>query len=225
MTTAQEWMQPERASSVGSELAEASHALVARMIETASLEQGVSDRVQIAEAQARVKAFFEPLKSMAFKLHKALCMREHEVLDPLIKLDDMKRKAITALKTQADRARREAERDEAEQRHREYLAHVEAEAVALEQAGHMGTAAQVRGEAATMPLPVVVLPDATKAVAGLRFKRRYLWRYRDEDRARAELPREFLRIDERSISVYANERRGTGSLPGIEFYYVDEPIR
>lgn len=217
--------RPESAQGVGVELADSTSTLAASLAETPSLERAVVDRQAIAAAVERVTEFFGPFKAMAFKLHRALCDRENAILAPLRQLDTDKRDAIREFKRKEDEARRDAERAEAERRFREQQARVEEEALALERAGHMGTAAAVRSEAATAPLPVVVLPDKTKTV--VQFRRRYLWRYAGGDIAKASalVPREYLTVDERAISAYARAMMGRGAIPGIEFYTVDDPIR
>jgi hypothetical protein len=76
-------------------------------------------------------------------------------------------------------------------------------------------------EALTAPAPVVVLPDTTKTVEGLKFTRRWLWRVTQE----RLVPREYLCLDDKKIGAYARAMKGSGQIPGIEIYFVDDPVR
>ena len=39
------------------------------------------------------------------------------------------------------------------------------------------------------------------------------------------LPREFLIPDEKKIGAYARSMKGSGAIPGVDIYYVDDPTR
>jgi hypothetical protein len=218
--------QPDSAKGVGGELAADTTALVTRVgvvsvSDRASLEQAVLDRQAIGESVKRVQAFFEPFKSSAYKLHRMLCDRENEILGPLLRLDQAMKAGISSFKAAEDRARQQREREESERRRREDEARAAVEAAALEAAGDHALAAAVVDEAIAAPAPVVVLPDATKGVEGLKFTRRWLWRPQNE----ALVPREFLCLDEKKIGAYARAMKGSGAIPGIEIYHVDDPVR
>ena len=98
-------------------------------------------------------------------------------------------------------------------------------------------AAAVMDEAIAAPMPIAVLPDVTRQVEGLKFTRRWLWRYAGGPkeiektpaaivtRAMELTPREFLRHDDKKIGAYVRAMKGTGKIPGIEIYYVDDPVR
>src|SRR5262245_54322762 len=169
------------------EIVETTQQLVERLRETvvcdrASLQQAAIDRQQLAEAEKRVAAWFQPAKSALHRWHAFVCDREREVLAPIKALDEIKRKAISAYKQREEQERRDREQAEAERRRREHEARVAAEAAALERDGHAELAAAVVDEAIESPLPVVVLPDETKSIPGLRFVKRYGWRYVGGDR-------------------------------------------
>lgn len=235
--------QPDSAKRVGTELAATSVSLVATLKlttaidSTAALEQFVIDRQQLGDAIKRVLAFFGPLKGMAHELHSALCSREREILAPLQQLDDLKRRAIAEYKAQCDRERQQREREEAELRRREEQDRAAAEAAQLEAAGEVEMAAAVIAEAIAAPPPVVALPDETKSVDGLKFRRRWLWRYAGGPkeiadtpplvfaRALAQLPIAYHCVDEKKIGAVVRSSKGTIEIPGIEVYYVDEPVR
>ena len=85
--------------------------------------------------------------------------------------------------------------------------------------------------------PVVALPDALRTIDGLTFRRRWTWKYaggpavvKDTPpdvlaRALAKIPPEFLMVDEKKIGAYARSMKASGSIPGIQIYFVDDPLR
>ena len=204
---------------------------------TADLEQAVEDRVYIGDAITRVETFFTPLKQMAHKLHATLCERERTILAPLKAVDASRRTAISAYKEQQDAERRERELALSDQRQREEQARAASEAAALEHAGQRELAAAVLAEAIDAPPPVVTLPDVTTTVTGLKFRRRWLWRYSGGPkdvtktppaiiaRTMKLIPREFLVLDARKVGQYATAMKHAGTIPGIEIYSVDDPVR
>jgi hypothetical protein len=225
--------EPEAATKVGGELSATTSALVVRLghstalATVADLEQAVEDRRQIGDAIKSVEAFFEPLKRMANQLHKALCARENGILGPLRKLDEQKRQGMSAFKAAQDRERRAREQALAEEQRREREARAISEAGQLEHAGEHAMAAAVVAEAIAAPPPVVALPDPTKGIEGLHFRRTWKWRYVGGDKARALalLPRAFLMPDESKIAEYGTRHQESAQLPGVEFFYEDLPVR
>jgi hypothetical protein len=225
--------QPETATTAGGELVASTSALVSRLagppaiVTVAEAEAAVTDRHELGAAIKTVEAFFAPLKSLAHQLHKGLCDRESAILRPLQRLDDEKRRALGDFKAAQDRARRERERALVEAQRQEREAAAVAEAGILERAGEHAIAAAVVNEAIAAPAPVVVLLDVTKTIADLKFRRVWKWRYVGDDPARALalLPREYLTADERKISAHATSMKASASIPGIEFYCDDLPVR
>lgn len=218
--------QPDTAKAVGGDLAADTVALVervgvVRVLDVPSLEQAVLDRQAIGDSVKRVETFFAPFKSTAHKLHKMLCDRENEILGPLLRLDRAMRDGISTFKAAEDRARQQREREESDRRRREDEERATREAAALEQAGDHALAAAVVAEALAAPAPVVVLPDTTKGVEGLKFTRRWLWRVVHTE----IVPREYLCLDEKKIGAYARAMKGSGQIPGIDIYFVDDPVR
>jgi hypothetical protein len=223
---------PSSAAGVGVELAAASTSLAAtvrangpHVLDLAALEQAVHDRQAIGDALKRVEEFFAPIKQMAHQLHKAICAREATIREPLERADKERQEAIRLYKAVEDRKRRDVEERLAREAQRQREQDAAREAAALETAGEHAAAAAVIAETIATPAPVVALPDPTKGIA--KFTRRYLWRPIGDNRLNAErlIPREYLTIDEKKIGAYARAMKGTGSIPGIEFYYVDDPIR
>jgi hypothetical protein len=214
---------------IGADLAANTASLAARLagaqvVDLVTLDQAVQDRQQIADAQKRVTEFFRPLKAAAHHAWKLLCEREAAVLAPLTERDTELRTGISAYKAAADRQRREQERALADAARIERDRVAAAEAAAHEAAGEHDLGAMVLADAIAAPPPVVVLPDATKAIAGLKFTRRWLWRF-VPNFSLAMLPAEFLMADEKKIASYVRSMKGSGHISGVEIYYTDDPVR
>lgn len=223
--------QPERAHGVGKEhetdvqlFVESSTSLA--VTDLASLEGAVAIRQAIGGRQKKIVEFFRPLKDAAFKMHRAICQRESDVLGPLDALDRQLRSNISDFKTAQDRLRAARERELAEQQRIEQQIRAAVEAAALESAGETEMAAAVIEEAIAAPMPIAVLPDETKQVVGLKFRTEWKWRFAtDEARALQLIPREFLSIDPRKLTAFAKAMKGAGKVPGVVFYSDQMPVR
>jgi hypothetical protein len=225
-------IQPDLAQRLGPDLQKETQALVVRfseiaVIDRSSCQQAVLDRQEIGDRMKRVEAFFEPFKSMAFKLHKAICSREGEILAPLKALDTRLRDGIQAFTAAEDRKRRDEEQRLAEERRREEEVHQLAEAAQLEAAGDTELAAAVIEQAIAAPAPVVNLPDVRRQVDGLKTRTEWKWRYTGNsvERAMQLIPREYLCIDEKKVGAYVRAMKGTAKIPGIEVYSEQVPVR
>jgi hypothetical protein len=187
------------------------------------------------DAIKRVEEFFKPLKAMADQLHKALCSREREILEPLRSADVAKVDAIKRYHLTEQRERQRRQDAEAEARRRDDQDRAAIEAARLEEQGEHALAAAVVEEAIAAPTPVVVYPDPVAAVVS--FTRRWKWKYQHGPaditktppqlvaRALALVPKEFLCLDEKKVGAYARSMKTTGHIPGIDIYAVDEPNR
>jgi hypothetical protein len=203
----------------------------------ASYERAAQIRTAIGEKLKGIEAQLEKPKSWAHGLHKWFCTLESAAKAPYLQLDAYEREELRVYKAEQDRLREVRERELAEQQRRQDESRAAAEAAAHERAGDHAMAEAVMAEAIAAPAPVVSLPDTTKGVAGLSFTRRYLWKYfngpatvKDTPpavitRALSLVPREFLMLDERKVSAYAKAMKGGAKVPGLEFYYVDDPTR
>lgn len=201
------------------------------------LADAVEQRAHIGNAIARVVEWFAPLKKSAHQLHADLCERERGYLAPLQALDAARKSAIADYKARADRERETRERELADRQRRDEQTRAAEHAAALERDGHDELAAAVMAEAIAAPAPVVALPDVTRAVAGLSFRRRWLWRYTGgpddvsktppavAERAKALMPRDYLIPDEKKIGAYVRAMKGGARIPGVDVYYVDDPVR
>ena len=201
-----------------------------------ALHQAKHDRERLGGAMDKVRAFFAQMKQDADKLHKGICQRERQLLQPLQAADARLRQAIADYTRQQDAQRRQLERDQEEQQRREREQRAIHEAAALETQGDQAAAAAVLADALDpAPSLSVALPDPVREVVSLT--RYYRWRYaggpndRDQTspdvlrRAVGLVPRDFLIVDEKKLNTYARAMKDTASVAGIEFYYVDLPNR
>jgi hypothetical protein len=184
-----------------------------------SLTRARDVRTAIGERQKRIAEQLARPKSWAHGLHQWFCGLERSALAPLTILDNFEREQITAFNDRETRAREERERVIAEARRLADQARATSEAAALERAGEHQLAAAVVAEAIAAPPPVVVLPNEVKAVQS--FRRRWTFEVVDE----SEIPREFLVVDTTKLGRYATAMKDSGKVPGVRFYFVDDPIR
>ena len=234
--------RPDTVKAAGGELEQTTVDLVQRLIvcevtDIASCEQAVLDRQALGEAHKRVEAWFAPVKKAAHDVWKMICAREAAVLAPIDTLDRQKQAAIRMWKAEQDRLREQRERELAEEQRTLDEARVAAEAAALEASGDHEMAVAVLEEQLAAPLPVVALPTVKQQVAGLKTVRRWLWRYTGGPndlkqtapmivaRSMKLVPREYLKLDETKISATVRAMKGSIKIPGIEVYYVDDPVR
>jgi len=220
------------AAAVGGELEAPIRALLAEAPDVAittpdELQVAVLERQAIGDGLKKIAAFFEPIKAAAYRLHRELCAREAALTAPLLERDRARARAMQAFRTRIDQERRQREEELAAEERRRLEAHAAAEAAALERDGAHADAAAVLEEAITAPAPVVRAPDPLADVAGYKTRREYRWRYAGDDPAAAArvIPREYLSVDEKKIGAFARAMKGTGTIPGVEFYAVDVPIR
>jgi hypothetical protein len=225
-------IQPELAQRLGTDLQQQALTLSAKfrglaITDTQSCQQAVLDRQEIGERVKVVERFFEPFKSMAHKLHRALCDREKEILGPLMIADTELRTTIQTFTADQDRMRRQEEARLADERRREDEARQLAEAALLEQAGEAALAAAVIEQAVAAPIPVVTLPNVRQQVEGLKTRRVWKWRYIGNDRTRAMslIPREYLMPDETKIGRYVQAMKESSAVPGIQVFSEDVPVR
>lgn len=229
--TTTEMVAPADVQALADEETRAAHAFVAAnrvaVVDLVTLEQAVRIRTSIGERQHAITAKLAKPKSWAYGLHKWFCDLESTALKPYQQLDAFESAEITHFKEEQDRIRQAREREETEQRRRDDEARVTAEAAHHEAAGDHAMAAAIVEEQLAAPMPLVVLPDVTKQVADLKFRREWKWRFVGNDAARAMtlLPRNFLTPDERKIGAFVRNMKDSAAIPGIDVYYVDVPIR
>jgi hypothetical protein len=185
----------------------------------ATLARANAVRKAIGEKQKGIAAQLAKPKQWADSLHKWFCSLERAALAPLQILDNYERAQITAFNDEMTRVRVAREQAIAEARRLADQARATSEAAALERAGEHQLAAAVVAEAIAAPPPHVVLPNEVKAVQS--FRRRWTFDVVDE----SEVPREFCAIDTVKLGRYAIAMKDSAKVPGVRFFYVDDPVR
>jgi hypothetical protein len=185
----------------------------------ATLAQANTVRKAIGEKQKAIQAQLAKPKQWAFGLHKWFCTLESAALAPLTMLDNFERAQITSFNDEMTRVRQAREQAIAEARRLADQARATAEAAALERAGEHRLAAAVVEEAIAAPTPVVVLQNEVKAVQS--FRRRWTFEIVDE----SEVPRDFCVVDTVRLGRYATAMKDSAKVPGVRFFYVDDPVR
>lgn len=207
------------------------------VVDIATCERAVQARTAIGQKQQEIVAKLEKPKSWAYNLHKWFCSLEAAALAPYNALDTYERDQIRTFNDAQTRLREQRERELADQARRDAEARAAAEAAALETSGDHAMAVAVMEEAIAAPTPVVTLPTLKTQVAGLSTTRRWLWRYPGATndaktsppaivaRTMSLAPREFLKLDEQKVGAYVRTMKTAAKIPGIEVYWVDDPVR
>src|SRR4030095_16468247 len=180
----------------------------------------VGDRlVTVATHRREVESWFEPLVSLAYRLHRLICARREEVLAPLATSERTAKMTRLALERLEAQRRREEEQRLAEIARQEEQARLAREAELLEQRQEPELAAIVLEQAVPAPPPVISIASTLPATKGV--STREMWRWRPvggdtrEARARAVklVPREFLDLNDKDLSAdaraHGNASRGT----------------
>ncbi|HWO15051.1 MAG TPA: hypothetical protein VNN80_36360 [Polyangiaceae bacterium] len=186
----------------------------------ATLARAREVRVEIGARQKQIADQLARPKSWAHSLHQWFCTLERAALAPLTNLDNFEKEQIRAFNDEQTRQREARERELAEARRLADEARATAEAAALERAGEHQLAAAVVAEQLAAPPPMVILPNDVKA-AGQTFRRRWTFEVVIE----SEVPRDFMTIDTVKLGRYASAMKGSGQVPGVRFFSIDDPIR
>lgn len=197
----------------------------------------------VAEEQERIQKFikrakpaFDEVCDNAHKTWKSACGLRSLFFDSLDAFNERARRLLGDYKAKQDRIRREEERRLAEEERQRELKRLQAEAKLLEKQGQKEMAAAVR--ATEVHAPAVSLPSAVPQEQGLSFTTLWKWRIagctdvnggrKDKDarkRAAALVPREFLDLDDASITSRVTSMKSLAKIPGIEVYSEQVPVR
>jgi hypothetical protein len=190
------------------------------VVDLPSLTRARDVRQAIGERQKRIADQLAKPKSWAHGLHAWFCGLERSALAPLQILDAFEREQIRSFNDEQTAVREARERAIAEARRLADQARATSEAAALERIGEHQLAAAVVAEAIAAPPPMVVLPNDVKA-AGQSFRRRWTFEVVDE----SEVPRDFCVVDTVKLGRYAVAMKDSAKVPGVRFFYVDDPVR
>jgi hypothetical protein len=179
---------------------------------------------EAAEREKEATAFFEPRKSLGFKLHRLICDRETTIVKPLRLWLQRAKDSWDRFRRQEEQRRRDEEQRLAEEARRAEQERMAREAELLEQRGEPELAQQVLEQAVHAPAPVFAIASTLPEVRGISTAANWRWRPVGGDtpqaRARAEklVPREFLELSERKLTAHAKAHGASARVPGIEFY-------
>lgn len=171
----------------------------------------------VAERRKLIVETFAPFKRAADRLHKLICARENELTKPLAIVEAQGKANIVVFEREQARLRRDEEERiaaRAQEQERERLAR---EAERLELRGEPALASAVLEQAITVRPPVVVLP-APERLTGISTGENWKWRPIPGRDPVDLVPRCFLMLDEKKLNAYAKANKGSGAVPGIEFY-------
>lgn len=189
------------------------------VVDLTTLARATEVRNAILAKQKGIAAQLAKPKSWAHGLHAWFCTLEKAALAPYAALDRYEADEIRTFNAAETIRRQERERVIAEARHQADQARATAEAAALERAGEHAMAAAVVEEAIQAPPPVVVLANEVKPIQ--KFNR--TWHFEVTDPA--EVPRDFCVIDTAKLGRYATNMKDTARVPGVRFYFTDDPRR
>lgn len=178
----------------------------------------------VAGLYKEAEEFFKPMKQAAAKAHKEICTKENAILQPLEAAKQHLSREIGAFDQLAEKERRDeearlqAEADRLAQAEADRLAqdNAIADAISLEADGDVAGAMAVLNHPAPVEVfvpPVVLQREVpkTQGVSGA-----VLWKFKITNEA--QIPREFLVVDEKKIGAVVRAMRGKTSIPGVAVY-------
>jgi hypothetical protein len=183
-----------------------------RVTDAASYARAGEHLTGYAALLREIEAYFADDKKRAYALWQSQCKKEKAAASTVEAESKRLRDERQTWKAAQDRLQREAERQAALEAHLREQARLQEEAALLEQQGHHALAEAVIEEAVSAPAPVVVLPSFVPK--DLPKRTLYKWRVVNQ----ALVPREFLTLDEKKLTGYANAMKSAARVPGLEFY-------
>ncbi len=183
-----------------------------RVVDVASMDLAAVFVRQIDGEIKAVKETFGLPKERAHQAHKAMCEAEKKHLGERESVKRIVKGKIGAYQTEQERERREEQarlqREAQRQADEEALRRAEA----LEADGRKAEAEAVIS--APVRAPIMPAPPPPPTPAGVQT--RVYWRF--EIVRTADVPRDYLKIDEVKLASYARSMKGAANLSGVRFY-------
>lgn len=177
--------------------------------------QEAADRLkQIKSLSKKIADFFTPLKRSADAAKKAILDREKEQLKPLDAAEANAKRVMMAYLHEEQRKALEAKRKaqaEADERARREREALEKKAAAAKKPE---TVAKYAEAAASVVAPVIHVPADVPKVEWISTRK--VWKAQVIDAA--EVPREFLIVDQKALDSYAKSFQERAKVPGVRFY-------
>jgi hypothetical protein len=181
----------------------------------------------------RVSPTFDNHVAAAHKVWKSACDIRSLFLKAPKELKAKARLLLSAYQTKAIAMRRQAERELAEEQHRQDTERQAAEARLLEKQGQPEAAAALR--ATPVLAPAIVLPSTVPEIEGLTYREEWYWEPVGGDtpanrtRAIAMMVRAefipFVKFDDAGLTNHARRMKDTVRIPGIVFRSRQVPVR
>lgn len=181
----------------------------------------------VAALYKEAEEFFAPMKKAAAAAHKEVCNKENSVLKPL---EEAKRRLSGLIGNFDAQMERERLAEEArQQQEARRIAEAEAKRIAEEQAIQdaiaLSEAGDTKGAEAVLsnPTPVavyvppVIIPKQVPKAAGVTASK--IWKFRITNEA--DIPREYLMVDETKIGQIVRALKDKTNIPGIQAYGED----
>jgi len=186
-------------------------------------ELGANILRAIKDAQKKVIAYFEPIKSNAHRAWRGICDKEGELLNPLKAAESKIKTKMLLFRQEQERIRQEQERRlqaEADERARRERERLEKEAAKLKTPE---LREQRMAEAESVEPPVVYVQSNVPKVAGI--STRDYWKVVVEDKlafVKASIAdpniMNFIVIDTKALDKFAQATKGQLTYPGIRIY-------
>jgi len=166
----------------------------------------------IKDLKKEITAFFEPMKTQAYKAWKAICETEKE---QLLKLEPGEKHLSAEMVKYVQE--QERKRKEEEERIRQELLKQEEErrlsmAEELEKSGKKEEAEKIIEE--EINVPSVRVENEVPKVNGLHYREEWQFEIENENL----IPREFLIPDEKKIRKYIKAMGETAKIPGVKIF-------
>lgn len=222
--------QPEEQNQEVERVAERSSLLVQnarsiKVIDPTTQSQASEMLLAVAAMRRQIEETFKPMKEAAFRAHRVICDQEKKVDKPLVDAEASLKKEIgdyiLEQRRIAKAAEDEARRIEQERAAREAQEEAERlaieDAIALEAQGDVKAAEAVLAAPAPVPVRYVAPAPVAPAVAqtsGVAMSTTWDFRILDE----AQIPREYLLVNEAAIRALGKSTKGKAKVNGIEFF-------
>jgi len=172
--------------------------------------------ISIATLKKEIIDHHKPIKETAFAAHKAAVAAEKRLLDPLAEAETIIKRGIGLFEMEQERIRREAEQRAIEEaRRREEEARIALAVEAEKQGATVETVQEIIDTPLPMRAPVIQAP-AFQRPTGISAGRKPVYRWRTVNEA--QVPREYLMLNEVKINGIVRAMGPTTKIPGIEVY-------
>lgn len=172
----------------------------------------------IKDQAAKIKDYWQPLKSKAKAAHQEIVDREKAMLTEITQAESIIKGTMQKYLDAVEKARRQAE-EEARRRQQEEAERLLAEAVKAEESGDdLGSAVNLAMAQMVEEMPAVPAIE-TPTAQGISTRKTWKARVIDAEKVPAYVNgMEIRKIDMAALNAIARMTKGTAEIPGIELY-------